>query len=56
MWGVFRRFAPSANLPSEYGNLKTDKPYPFAVKVDVPVTVQTGLSVLRDWYEGTNYR
>lgn len=55
MWGVFRRLAPSANLPSEYGNLKTDKPYPFAVKVDQLVTVSAATGVLRDWYEGTNY-
>ena len=55
MWGVFRRLAASANLPSEYGNLITDKPYPFAVKVDQLVTVSAATGVLRDWYEGTNY-
>lgn len=55
MWGVFRRLSPSAELPSEYGNLKYDRPYPFAVRVDTPVTVHDVTGVLRDWYEGTNY-
>lgn len=56
MWGVFRQLAPSQQLPSEYGNLKYDKPYPFAVPTDghlaTPLSV---MSVLRDWYSGTVY-
>ena len=55
MWGVFRLLGPSTDLPSEYGNLKTDQPYPFAVKVDTPVTPFTAMAVLRDWYDGTQY-
>jgi len=55
MWGVFRLLSPSAQLPSEYGNLKTDKPYPFAVKVDKPVTPQGCMAVLRDWYNDSAY-
>lgn len=55
MWGVFRLFSPSANLPAEYGNLKNDAPYPFAVAVDTPVTPQDMMTVMRDWYNGTEY-
>jgi dipeptidase len=55
MWGVFRLLAPSANLSAEYGNLKTDAPYPFAVKVDTPVPPQGVMSVMRDWYNDTSY-
>lgn len=55
MWGVFRLLAPNANLPSEYGNLKTDAPYPFAVKVDKAVSPQDVMAVMRDWYNGTQY-
>lgn len=52
MWGVFRLLAPSANYSAEYGNLKTDVPYPFAVPVDKAVTPQDVMRVMRDWYEG----
>ena len=31
------------------------QPYPFAVKVDKPVTLQMAMGVLRDWYNGTEY-
>lgn len=55
MWGVFRRLASNAGLSPEYGNLKTDKPYPFSVPVDKPVTVADVAGVLRDWYEDTPY-
>lgn len=55
MWGAFRLFAPSAGLPPEYGNLKTDAPYPFALRVDAPVDVAAALAVLRDWYNGTEF-
>lgn len=55
MWGVFNLLAPSAALPSEYDNLKADKPYPFAVAIDSPITPQTAMSVMRYWYNGTVY-
>ena len=55
MWGVFRQLAPSAHLPSDYRNLKTDAPYPFAVKVDAKLSPQDVMAVMRDWYNGTQY-
>ena len=55
MWGVFRLLAPSAGLPAEYGNLKADRPYPFAVPVDKLIGPQDAMLVLRDWYNGTDY-
>lgn len=55
MWGVFRLLAPSQNLPADYVNLKEDAPYPFAVPVDFLVTPQDVISVMRDWYNGTEY-
>lgn len=55
MWGVFRLLSPSAQLSPTYGNLKADKPYPFAVKVDKPVTPQDCMAVLRDWYNDSEY-
>lgn len=55
MWGVFNLLAPSQHLPSEYDNLKQDKPYPFAVPVDSLVGPQDMMTVLRYWYNGTVY-
>lgn len=55
MWGTFRLLAASQALPAEYVNLKTSAPYPFAVPVDQPVTVQDIMAVMRDWYNGTAY-
>lgn len=55
MWGVFNLLAPSANLPSEYDNLKEDAPYPFAVPVDFLLTPSDVMNVMRYWYNGTVY-
>lgn len=55
MWSVFRHLAASQNLDPEYGNLKTDKPYPFAVPVDGKVGPADIFAVLRDHYEGSPY-
>jgi dipeptidase len=55
MWSVFRLLSPSANLPADYNNLKTDAPYPFAVRVDSKVTPQDLMRVMRDWYNGTRF-
>lgn len=55
MWGVYRLLAPSQHLPAEYTNLKTHSPYPFAVPVDAPITVQDLMRVHRDWYNGTRF-
>jgi dipeptidase len=54
MWGVFNELAPSQGLPSEYGNLKLDKPYPFAVPVDSPVTVADG-KLSSTWEVGASH-
>jgi dipeptidase len=55
MWEVFRRLAPSVALPANYDNLKTSHPYPFSIPVDKKVTPKDMTSVLRDWYEGTEF-
>jgi dipeptidase len=55
MWGVFNLLAKSQNLPAEYGNLKNDVPYPFAVPVDYLVSPRDMMKVMRYWYNGTVY-
>jgi dipeptidase len=55
MWGVFHLLAPSQHLSAEYGNLKMDSPYPFAVPVDYAVTPQDMFTVMRSWYNNTEY-
>ena len=56
MWGVFRLLSDQA-LPADYGDLKVDAPYPFAVKVSRPqdVTPQKLMAINRDYYNGTAY-
>eukprot|EP00668_Euglena_longa_P001345 GGOE01001597.1.p1 GENE.GGOE01001597.1~~GGOE01001597.1.p1 ORF type:complete len:559 (+),score=140.68 GGOE01001597.1:26-1702(+) len=55
MWGAAHLLAPSLHLPAEYGNLRTDAPYPFSFKPDRPVAPTDFFRVLRDWYAGTPY-
>lgn len=55
MWGIFSAFAPSAGLSATYDDLRYDAPYPFAVPVDKLLTPSDLFSVMRSWYEGTEY-
>ena len=58
MWGAFRLAAPAytaAHLPPEYGSLKDDAPYPFAVAVERKLAVADVFAIHRDWYNGTDY-
>ena len=55
MWGAARLLAPSLGLRPEYGNLKTDAPYPFSFRPDRHVAPPDFFRVLRDWYGGTPY-
>ena len=53
VWRVFSLAAPSINLPSTTDSFATD--YPFSVKVDQPLSVETVMSWQRDHYEGTEF-
>lgn len=55
MWGVFRKLAPSVNLPADYGNLKNDAPYPFAIPTSNAVSVADMIDVMRDYYNNTRF-
>jgi len=63
MWDALRHFKPSLALPSEYGNLKDEKPsrswghsvYPWSVVPDVKVTPSSWFATHRSHYEGTPY-
>ncbi|MBP5411855.1 MAG: C69 family dipeptidase [Bacteroidales bacterium] len=48
-WRVFDLLAPSLNLDPNAEN------YPFSVKPDKPVSMETMMNVFRDYYEGTEY-
>ena len=58
MWGAFRLAAPAraaADLAPEYGDLKADAPYPFAVAVERKLGVRDVFAIHREWYAGTPY-
>ena len=52
-WRALSLAAPSLELQVT-GDAKTDR-YPFSVKPDRPLTVQTLQTILRDGYEGTEF-
>jgi dipeptidase len=53
--GAFRLLSPSSSLPSSYGNLKDDAPYPFSLPAGRPLAPADLMAVHRDWYEGTEF-
>lgn len=55
MWRIMALAAPSLNLNPEYNDLRYDRAWPWAAKVDQPVTLQNVFSWYRDWYGGTPF-
>ncbi|CAM9128024.1 unnamed protein product, partial [Ectocarpus fasciculatus] len=57
MWGAYRLLSPETDLSPEYGNLKSDAPYPFAAPVSKSKLLSPAdfMAVHRDWYNGTEY-
>ena len=57
MWYAYSLLAPSVKLPSEYGNLIADAPYPTTIPSDLPGGVHLNLTfeVMRSWFKGTKY-
>lgn len=57
MWGAFRLFVPSHTLPSEYGDLVHDAPYPMSLPVSPSAKIKLSLMtrVMRYSYQGTPY-
>jgi dipeptidase len=54
VWAMFRRAAPSLNLPSDYimGNPDAE-PLPLWIEPDKKLTVQDVMAFMRDHFEGT---
>ena len=56
VWSIFRRAAPSLDLPADYHRGKPDAmPYPLTVKPDHKLELPDIFSLVRDHYEGTPY-
>ncbi len=56
VWSVFRRAAPSLNLPADYNRaVPGAERYPLAVKPDRKLSLADVMSLMRDHYEGTPY-
>jgi dipeptidase len=56
VWAMFRRAAPSLNLPIDYvkGDL-TAEPLPLFIKPDKKLSVQDVMALMRDHFEGTEF-
>ncbi|KAJ0410557.1 hypothetical protein ATCC90586_006581 [Pythium insidiosum] len=55
VWRVFDVVAPSLQLDSRLGSPSDYPTYPFSVRPDTPVTVETIMNLLRDYYQGTPF-
>ena len=56
VWSIFRRAAPSLNLPPDYHRAVEDaKPYPLWIKPDKKLSVADVFALMRDHYEGTPF-
>jgi dipeptidase len=56
VWSIFRRAAPSMNLPPDYHRaVEGAEPYPLWIKPDKKLSVADVFSLMRDHYEGTDY-
>ena len=55
VWSMFRRAAPSLNLPDDYikGNTEAE-PLPLWIKPDKKLTVHDVMMLMRDHFEGTD--
>lgn len=56
VWSIFRRAAPSLNLPPDYHRaVEGAKPYPLWIKPDKKLSVADVFALMRDHYEGTPF-
>ncbi|KAJ0393771.1 hypothetical protein P43SY_004213 [Pythium insidiosum] len=55
IWRIFDVVAPSLKLDARLGSFSQYKTYPFSVKPDALVDLNTVMELLRDHYEGTPY-
>jgi dipeptidase len=49
------RLAPSLQLSTDYRDLREDRPYPFAVRVEKKLKAEDFVGLLREKYEGTAF-
>lgn len=55
LWRVFDVLAPSLELDARLGSFSEYATYPFSVKPDAQIELNTVMELLRDHYEGTKY-
>jgi dipeptidase len=56
VWSLFRRAAPSKELPAEYHRgVRGAEPYPLWIKPDEKLSLADVFSLMRDHYEGTEF-
>lgn len=56
VWSLFRRAAPSLNLPVDYAQgVEGSKPYPWSITPDHKLTTADVAALMRDHFDGTEY-
>lgn len=55
VWGAYRMLAPSRELPAEYSEWRSSRPYPPTLRPDAKVGIPEMAAVMRSYYEGTPY-
>ncbi len=55
VWAAYHMLAPSLNFSPEYDEWRKSKPYPATAKPDAKVDVAKLASVMRSYYQGTQF-
>ena len=56
VWSLFRRAAPSLDLPADYHRgISGAERYPLSIRPDTPLSVGDVMNLMRDHYEGTPF-
>ena len=55
VWSIFRRAAPSLDLPFDYAQGEDPEPYPWSIRPDSKLSFESVALLMRDHFEGTEF-
>lgn len=55
VWSIFRRAAPSLDLPFDYAQGEDAEPYPWSIRPDSKLSFESVALLMRDHFEGTEF-